>query len=184
MTDPMSAAVLGAAALTEGIRFLYDQAGEVLKRWREKRDSGKAEAGTAMLRPPEGLLAGTVEPVEPQDDVADSLRRELSEARKALTEYIDGIEVARPGDQHVAVQMDALRRLLEAVYGQRLTFRGEDRPPSGPLVTGEIDVEQVAGDAAAVRATKVVSGEVRGVAKAARVEKGGRLTGVEVDGVG
>jgi hypothetical protein len=184
MTDPLSAATLGAVVLTEGIKFLYDQAGEVLKRWRETRDPGKATPGSATLRPPEGLLAGAVAPAEPRDDVADSFRRELSEARKALTDYADGIEVARPGDQHVASQVDALRRLLEAVYGQRLTFRGEDRLQSGPLVTGKINVEQVAGDAAAVRATNVASGEVRGVAQAGRVEEGGRLTGVEVDDVG
>lgn len=184
MTDPMSAAALGAVALTEGIKFLYDQAGEVLKRWRNAHDSGKVISGSAMLNPPEGLLAGAVKPVEPRDDVADSLRLQLSNARKALTDYADGIEVARLGDQHVASQVDALRRLLEVVYGQQLTFRGEDRPSSWPLVTGVINVEQVAGDAAAVRATKVASGEIRGFAQAGRVEEGAKLTGVKVNSVG
>lgn len=184
MTDPLSAAALGAIAITQGIKFLYEQAGEVLKRWRERRDPGTVTAGSAALRTPEGLLAGTVDPVEPRDDVTQSLRHELSEARKALADYADGIEVPQPGDQHVVAQADALRRLLEAAYGQRITFRGEDRPLSGPLVTGEIDVRQVLGDAAAVRAKKITSGNVRGVVHSERVEEGARLTGVEADDVG
>jgi len=45
MSDPdtLSAAVIGSAALTEGIKFLYRQAGEILKRWRERRDKPREE---------------------------------------------------------------------------------------------------------------------------------------------
>jgi hypothetical protein len=112
------------------------------------------------------------------------VENELREIRRLLADYADGIEVPKPGDHLVAEQADALRRLLEAVYGQRITFKGEQRPPSGPLVIGEIDVKQVAGDAAAVRAKVISSGEVRGSAKAERVEEGGKLTGVETDHIG
>jgi hypothetical protein len=181
MADPFSAAVLGGVVLTQGIKFLYAQAGEVLKRWRERRETGGASAEAATLRPPEGLLNGTVEPVEPRDDYAERLEGDLREARKLLADYADGIEVPQPGDHLVTEQADALRRLLEAVYGQRITFRGEHRPPSGPLVTGEVDVERVAGDAAAVRAKVISSGEIRGSAKAKVVEAGAKLTGVEID---
>jgi len=183
MADPFSAAALGGAVLTQGITFLYKQAGEVLKRWRERRDSG-ANTEHATLRPPEGLLQGTVAPVEPRDDQADLLEQELRETRRALADYAEGIDVPKPGDQLVAEQADALRRLLEAAYGQRITFKGEHRPPSGPLVTGEINVKQVAGDAAAVRAKVISSGEVHGTATADRVEEGGKLTGVEADHIG
>jgi len=184
MADPFTAAAIGGVVLTEGIKFLYNQAGEVLKRWRERRDTGGAHAEPATLRPPEGLLEGTVQPVEPKDDQAERLEQELRETRRLLADYAEGIAVPKPGDPLVAEQADALRRLLEAVYGQRITFRGEQRPPSGPLVTGEIDVKQVAGDAAAVRAKVISSGEVRGSAKAERVEEGGKLTGVDIDRIG
>ena len=184
MADPFSAAVLGGAVLTQGIKFLYAQAGEVLKRWRERRETGGASAEAATLRPPEGLLEGTVEPVQPRDDQADLLEKELRETRRLLADYADGTDVPKPEDHLPAEQADALRRLLEAVYGQRITFRGEHRPSSGPLVTGEIDVKQVVGDAAAVRAKVISSGEVHGTAKAERVEAGGKLTGVEADQIG
>jgi len=184
MTDPLSAAALGGVVLTEGIKFLYRQAGEVLKRWRERRERDSAPAERATLRPPEGLLEGTVEPAEPQDDQADLLEQELRETRRQLADYAEGIEVPKPGDRLVAEQADALRRLLEAVYGQRITFRGEHRLPSGPLLTGEIDVKQVAGDVAAIRAKVIRSGEVRGIAKADRVEQGGKLSAVDIDHIG
>lgn len=184
MADPFSAAALGGVVLTEGIKFLYRQAGEVLKRWRERREADGTNVEDARLRPPEGLLEGTVEQVEPQDDHADRLEEELRQARRLLADYAEGIEIPKPGDHLVAEQADALRRLLEAVYGQRITFRGEQRPPSGPLVAGEIDVKQVAGEATAVRAKVISSGEARGSAKAERVEEGGKLSAVDIDRIG
>jgi hypothetical protein len=44
MVEPFSLGVLGAVAATEGIKFLYAQAAEVLKRWRERRACRDAEA--------------------------------------------------------------------------------------------------------------------------------------------
>jgi hypothetical protein len=184
VTDPFSAGTLGGVVLTEGIKFLYQQAGEVLKRWRERRESGGAETERALLRPPKGLLQGTVQAVGPRDDQANALEEELRKMRRLLGDYAEGIEALSPGDQLVAQQTDALRRLLEAAYGQRITFRGEQRPPSGPLVTGEINVKQVAGNAAAIRAKSISSGEARGRAEAERVEQGGKLTGVDIDQIG
>ncbi len=41
MVDPLSITAIGAVAITEGIKFLYGQAGEILKRWRERKDADK-----------------------------------------------------------------------------------------------------------------------------------------------
>lgn len=38
MVDPLTISAIGAVAITEGIKFLYGQAGEILKRWRERKD--------------------------------------------------------------------------------------------------------------------------------------------------
>jgi hypothetical protein len=184
VADPFSPADFGSLVLTEGIKFLYQQAGAVLKRWRERREGGTAPAERAALRPPDGLLDGTVAPAEPRDDQAAYLEQELRETRRLLADYAEGIEVPQQGDRLAAEQADALRRLLEAAYGQRITFRGEQRPPSGPMVIGEIDVKQVAGDAAAVRVKLMGAGEVRASAKAERVEEGGRLSAIEIDNIG
>lgn len=184
MADPFSAAAVGGLVLAEGIKFLYEQAGEVLRRWRERREQDGGTVREARLHPPEGLLEGTVERVQPRDDAAERLAGELRQSRQLLADYADGIETPRPGDELLVEQVDALRRLLEAVYGQRITFKGEQRPPSGPLVTGQVEVDTVAGDAAAVRAKVVAAGELRGSVKAGRVEAGGKVTGVEIDRIG
>jgi hypothetical protein len=41
MPEPVTItlAVVGTVALKEGVKFLYGQAGELLKRWREKREA-------------------------------------------------------------------------------------------------------------------------------------------------
>jgi hypothetical protein len=156
----------------------------VLKRWRDRRDHPTASTQEARLQPPDGLLEGTVEPVEPRDDLSDHLEEELRETRRLLADYANGIETPRPDDRSLLEQTEALRRLLEAVYGQRITFKGEQRRPSGPLVTADIDVDQVAGDAAAVRARVIERGEVRVDVTAKRVEPGGKLSGVDIDRIG
>lgn len=184
MTDPLSAASVGSVAIAEGIKFLYNQAGEVLRRWRQRHEEDSGTVHEARLRPPEGLLDGVLEPVGPRDDYADRLHKALHEARQLLADYADDIEIPQPGDQAVFDRVDALRLLLEVVYGQRITFKGERRGPSGPLVTGQIDIDQVAGDAAAIRVKSMSSGRATGSATANRVERGGKLTAVEIDRIG
>ena len=80
--------------------------------------------------------------------------------------------------------MDALRQAMEAVYQQRLTFRGEQRLPSGPVVQGTIEVKSVAGLAAAVEARLITSGKVAGTIKTEKVETGGSAFGVKADKIG
>ena len=45
MSDPVTitAAGVGMAAISEGIKFLYGQAAELLKRWRERRDKEREQ---------------------------------------------------------------------------------------------------------------------------------------------
>ena len=114
MTDPLSMSSVDNVVLTEGIKFLYGQAGEVLKRWRERRRADGAQGEDARLRPPEGLLDSPVEQTEPRDDDADRLEVDLYQARRLLADYADGIEVPSRDDHLVIEQADALRRLLEA----------------------------------------------------------------------
>lgn len=189
MLDPLTLSAIGALAITEGIKFLYGQAGEILKRWREHKDAAK-DASTQLNKtepldvklPPifEGQLSaphihfGAVEWVEEQ----------LRELRKDLSDYADGIELVDVTNENVLQRVDALRQLLEAVYQQHITFKGEQRPPSGPVVEGRIDVEEVAGYVAAVRARQIVSGTVSAEAKARRVEPGAQFIGVDIDSIG
>ena len=42
MPETITLAMLGAAALTQGVNFLYGQAGELLKRRRDRREKAAA----------------------------------------------------------------------------------------------------------------------------------------------
>lgn len=186
MVEPFTMTAVGALALTEGIKFLYGQAGEVLKRWRERKAAGSepaAEEAAKVVLPSEAF-DGQLQAPRLHFEAVERLERDLRDLRGAVAEYAQGIDEVDPGNRQLLETVDALRRALEAVYGQRITFKGEPRPASGPLVSGKIDVGEVAGYAAAVRARVISSGQVTGEAKANRVEPGGQLLGVDADTIG
>jgi hypothetical protein len=114
------------------------------------------------------------------DDLLAPLAETIREQRKELADYADGIEPVNPGDLALRAKVDALRRLMEGIYGQPLTFQGEQRPDGG--VHALVSVDRVLGDVAAIRA-RLVEGSVTAEARVGTVESGGRLTGIEADTV-
>jgi hypothetical protein len=186
--EPFSLAALSAVTLTEGVKFLYGQAGEILKRRRERK---KAEEEGRPVPAPEpveirdqGILEGELAPAMVDLETVERLEEDLKVLSQRLGNYAGGIEEVDPGDQELLQTFDALRRVLEAIYQQRITFTGEDRPPSGPLVEGRVDVGDVAGYAAAVRSDVIESGRVQGTLTAKEVKPGGEAVGVDIKRIG
>ncbi len=184
MAEPFSIGALGALAATEGIKFLFTQAGEVLKRWRERRKGNQEAAEAPILVQGAEVLEGALEPPTVNFEAVERLHTDIQELGSMLAKYASGFDEPDPDDTELFAAADGLRRALEAIYGQRITFKGETRESSGPTVIGRADVETVAGDVAAVRARLVKSGRLEGTATAKRVEPGGKLTGVEIDSLG
>ncbi|ONI74769.1 hypothetical protein ALI144C_38860 [Actinosynnema sp. ALI-1.44] len=182
MPDPLTLSVLGGAALTEGIKFLYGQATELLKRRRERKDAATAEQPAQTVETPEldGQLA---QPLRVDQAALERLEPDLRALRRDLQDYVDGLEPVESSDDRLLQTADAVRRVLEAVYGQRITFRGEQRPASGPLAEGRVDVGTVAGYVAGVRA-KTATGTVRGMVNVDEVSAGGEVVGVDIDHLG
>ncbi|MFC6879146.1 MULTISPECIES: hypothetical protein [Actinomadura] len=182
MADPLTLSVLGGAVLTQGVSFVYDQAGELLRRRRERREAGGEPEAAEPVEAGAEVLAGRPAPLVADPAALDVVAGEMARLRRELSGYADGVEEITPGDRDLLVTVDALRGLLEAVYGQRLTFRGEDREPSGPVVEGSVDVGTVLGRAVAVRGGEVSGrAHVRGEGRAERVEGGGEFVGVDID---
>jgi hypothetical protein len=182
VADPLTLTVLGAVALTEGIKFLYGQATELLKRRRERKDAAKTiEVEAAATAELEGELK---QPLVADVETLDKLEPDLRELRRTLSDYAEELEPVQPGDQKLLETTDAVRQILEAVYNQRITFRGEDRAASGPLVEAKIDVTKVAGYAAGVRAKTVSGGTINVVASAGEVTETGTFVGVDIDRLG
>ena len=73
---------------------------------------------------------------------------------------------------------------MEAIHQRRLTFKGERRDSVKTRVEGSIDVDTVAGHAAAVEAGLIKSGWITGEATAKQVESGASLHGVKADQIG
>lgn len=186
MADPLTLSAVGAVALTEGIKFLYGQAGEAIKRW-QQRKAAKASAvdpEAVKVELPSDAFEGQLK--EPKLDLAavGRLENELRDLRKALAEYADGVDEVDPKNKQLLETVDGLRRAMEAVYGQRIAFKGEPGPPSGVAVVGEAKVDEVFGYVAGLRAKRIISGSVTGKAEAKIVHSGGEAIGVEVDTIG
>jgi hypothetical protein len=182
MVDPvtLSAAAIGATALTEGIKFLYAEAGALLKRWREKRDiaaTTKEEEITLTLPDVFGASESTIRiHFEDIAKAEDSLRA----LRKDVMEYAEGVPVDM-ANESVLEQVDALRRLLEAIFRRPLTFKGETRSASHAVAVGEASIDEVLGYVAGVRIRTMSAGTASGKVTAKKVSAGGQAVGTEID---
>jgi hypothetical protein len=186
MPDPITLAAVGGTVLVEGIKFLYSQAGEVLKRWRARRDAAKEEAAQPEKPEPVEIkltpaFEGQLTNPQIHFDAVKRLEGNLREVVKDLSTYASGVDDVDNSNTQLMENVDALRQMLEAIYQQRITFKGEARPPSGTRVEGGIDVNEVYGYAAAVRARTISGGTIIGKAKVGKVAPGGTLIGVDVD---
>ena len=146
MPDPVTLSVLGGWAAAEGIKFIYGQAAELLKAWREQRKK-VASGEPAPAHFSASIVDNQVLDGRPGLDVVDGTvvdreSKSLVQLMGALSPYAQGQAEIDLADTELAEQAGRLRALLEAAYGQRLTFRGEQRDPTGTRVT----VKQVLGD--------------------------------------
>jgi hypothetical protein len=179
MSDPMSLGALGAVALSEGIKFVYDQAKELLKRWRAKRDREVVEVAASS---PDVLDAPLAAAEVPEAVVADNAES-LTSLRRALIDYAEEGRTPDPRDPDLLAKVDALRRLLELAYGQRITFKGEQREPTGSRVDIMVEANVVEGYLAGLRSRGGLDGvtDINADVKVDRVAGGGEVVGVDLD---
>jgi hypothetical protein len=150
VVEPVSLAVLGVSALKQGIGFLYGQLGELLRRRRERRaQSGAATAG-ARETPPPGeagqVLDGSLATKPLNEEALERHADQMAALRGLLLPYADGDREVDPANRQLLDQVDAARLLLEQIYQQHITFKGEERPATGsPLQSQTGDVGQYVG---------------------------------------
>ncbi|HTC69578.1 MAG TPA: hypothetical protein VK662_08425 [Acidothermaceae bacterium] len=137
-----------AAVLTQGVSFLYDQAGQLLKRRRARRDrvnegvgregdaSGEPEMKLPRLTPPEGIfVAGNAGALDASSAALDQLAEDLLHARRNVECYVMGESALDVGSDSLVVAIETLRRVLEEIYGANLTFSQERRKPATVTTT-------------------------------------------------
>jgi hypothetical protein len=139
-----------------------------------------------MPVPADAPLEGRLEPAAIDRAAMERLEPQIAQMRAALAPYTDDLTPTPvdPGNADLIAVVDGLRRSLEAVLGQRIRFKGEPGEPSGPMVTGEVDVDEVFAYVAGVTAQSIQGGQVRGSVRVKTVAPGGRVVGVDAGTIG
>jgi len=192
MPDPvtLSLAAVSSLALTEGVKFFYAQAGELLKWWRDRRDANakaqqSTKSPTALPVTPPAVIAGGSFTAKINPTAIDRFEEDLRGLRKDLSEYAaGGVEVVDVHNINLVEQVDALRRILETAYGHPLTFVGETRTESGPALDSEINIQRVAGYVAGIRAKSITAGTMKSKITADEAAAGSKVIGIKVGQVG
>jgi hypothetical protein len=174
MPETLSLSALSSTMLTQGIRFLYEQAGELLRRHRERRDR---DDSTSATETPDIVATPRLLP-QPDLGAVGELEAELRNLRSDLQEYAAGVDSVDPNDLWLIARVDTLRQALEVVYDTSLVFAGEKS--SRRAIKGKVTVKDIAGYVAAVRAESAVESNVYGSVKAENVLEGGEVVAVDV----
>jgi hypothetical protein len=184
MSDPLSWATVGSVVLSKAVEFLFGQASDLIGRWRDRKT-----ADVPPKDPPvgsEAILQGTLQPlavdVEQLGKHIDLIRAQ----RRVLQPYLDPVDPLpiSTGDDNLLASVALLRGILEQVYGQRITFQGERRDPSGPSIVSRLDVTEAAGEVTNVRVDALNEGTISAETRAGTVPMGGSLTGTDIGMVG
>ncbi|MDQ3764687.1 MAG: hypothetical protein M3460_25080 [Actinomycetota bacterium] len=180
--DPVTLTVLGGVAATEGIKFLYGQAAELLKAWRERRKKAREQAVTEPRDLDVPILPSAVLDAQPVARHADGAIVErthsaLVELSGALSPYALGQVDVDLTDAELAGRVGRLRALLETIYGQRFTFRGEEREPTGSEVAVHQALGAVEGNVLGAEADVGAGGDLLIEQRADRVGEKGSVTG-------
>ncbi|MGW2272216.1 hypothetical protein [Streptomyces yangpuensis] len=167
MPDPAEIALI-SSAVPATLTFLYQRLEHLI-------GPRRGEAESDVSRP--DSLVGTLQlPLHPDAERLQVRERELEALHLALQGYASrdlGVDVTAPG---LLRSMAMLRTALEDIYGQRLTFEGEDRPASGPFVDQKLTT--LTGEATGMDADEI-AGNARVTQEVETVEATGKLIGMK-----
>jgi hypothetical protein len=188
VVDPLSIGAIAGVALTEGIKFLYSQADAILKRRAERKAAAKSGAAApaepiAVATP--SAFTGTLAPLQIDQEAADEHAENLKELRHVLEDQALGHAPSGEVDPDVIRATLALRDAIEDIVGQRITFEGEDREPSGtPVATGRVSAKVIKGRATGLDVDEMTGGQAKGEVEADEITEGGEATGLRVRKLG
>lgn len=182
-------ATLGTTALSEGVRFLFDQARALLDRRRGDREGDAAaadEPGDGVVQLPPEAFVGTLDTRRLDEAALTASVTALRQLRAALFPFVDGEDAVQPGDAELIERVDQLRRVLEAVYGQRITFVTEagERPASGTVIDTTVDIDEINAEVIGVSVGQVSGGSITSKIRGKSVGPGGRVVGFQADSIG
>ncbi|MHB6903996.1 hypothetical protein [Streptomyces sp. DB-54] len=167
MPDPVEIAVI-SSALPATLTFLFQRVERLL--------SSRGAEPEGDVAAPDALVGSLHLPLQPHEDRLQAGQSELELLRDALVHYASGEVPARASDQPLLRNLTRLRGALENIYGQHLTFEGEDRPASGPVVHQKLTT--LTGEATGMDAD-AISGNARVIQDVETVDAGAKLIGMK-----
>ncbi|WP_190818666.1 hypothetical protein [Saccharopolyspora pogona] len=170
--DTVDFPMLANAAFNQAFGFMFNCLSSALRRDKKKK-------GEEPLEKPD-VVEGELHELVPREEVVKAHLSELRGLAGELLEYKEDPELLDPNDKSLRESLGRLRALLEKIYGQHITFRGESRPRSGVKV--EYRVGTVSGELVGIDAKRVREGRV--VADIQEVKTDGSVIGIRADSVG
>jgi hypothetical protein len=171
MPDATELALI-TASLPAALTFVFQRAERLL--------SSRGAEPEADIAVPDALTGSLQLPLRPDHDLLHQRRHELEMLRDALVDHSHG-DVPVPASPALLRNWARLRDALEDIYGQRLTFEGENRPASGPFVHQRTDV--LTGEATGMDADDI-TGNAQVVQDVGRVERDAKMIGMKARRIG
>ncbi|WP_405542468.1 hypothetical protein OG478_12380 [Streptomyces phaeochromogenes] len=174
MSDFSALSALLGAGLPATFTFLYQRLANLLDR------QGAPETEVALPVPLRGELAL---PLTVDEEQLAEHQGELELLRDALGSYHRGESPVDVGNPELLRVLGRVRGRLEGLYGQRLTFQGEeDRQPSGPFSRQKIGT--VHGHVTGLHADDTISGYAETDQDITTVAEGATVTGMRARNFG
>jgi hypothetical protein len=174
MSDFSALSALLGAGLPATFTFLYQRLENLLDR------RGAPEADLPLPVPLRGELAL---PLTVGEEQLAAHQGELELLRDALGAYQRGAAPVDADNPELLRMLGRLRGRLEDLYGQRLTFQGEeDRQPSGPFSRQKIHT--VRGHVTGMHADDTISGHAETDQDITTVAEGATVTGMRARSIG
>jgi hypothetical protein len=179
VADPVDLSMIVSSALPATFTFLYQRLEALLSRNRAGSDVHQSDMPSNI---PDVLEGELQLPLTFDEREVEARSRELNAYALALALYDrDPSRISRDDPELVEI-LSTLRGALEEIYGQRLTFRGEQRERSGPFSDQRFG--NVAGQVIGMEAENSIRGDVTSKITAESVDREGRIIGMRARDIG
>ncbi|MFH8411058.1 hypothetical protein ACH4FX_40765 [Streptomyces sp. NPDC018019] len=162
-----------SSAVPATLTFLYQRLERLLSPRRAEPEQD--------LALPDTLVGALQLPLQPDEERLHARQGELDLLHGFLQDYAGRDTAALTIERGLLRSMGKLRALLEDIYGQRLTFAGEDRPSSGPFVDQKLTT--LAGEATGMDAEEITS-NAQVTQQVETVDAGAKLIGMKARRIG
>jgi hypothetical protein len=174
VSDPLGFPALAGSALTQAFGFLYGRLAVLLDRRSAARDS---PAFTANFQ--SSSIIDKSAALRVNEDALLHWGVQLEALAETLGVYHDHPELVHGQDERLRRNLGRLREALEAIYGQRLVFEGEEPQAHGVRIDQRVD--EIAGEVIGIDAGEIASeAQVDVVQTSGTVKEGAKLLGAKV----